>query len=749
MSLSDRLCRRPSRFNQIKLPLERPSRPVRPAILLRSAVPTPVARRVATAMLLAIVAVLALVPNERPSAVADEREQETAALKKWLAQELLVPGQTQEDVCVLTERRTPVLSIPADLDSWRTKAEELRVKTLETVVFRGVPKSWREGPPQVIWGDDLEGGPGYRMRKLRYEALPGLWIPAVLYVPEKKVGRVPVGLAVNGHDPLGKAAKYKQLRCINQAKRGMLVLNVEWLGMGQLRSNNFAHGRMNQLELVGVAGLAPFYLAMQRGLDVLLAQEGADRTRVAVSGLSGGGWQTIFISALDPRVTLSNPVAGYSSFITRARHHSDLGDSEQTPTDMATVVDYTHLTALRAPRPTLLTYNVKDDCCFASAHALPPLLAAATPAYRMFGAESALTQHVNHDPGTHNFERDNREAFYRLLSANFSSTDSPWPTTEIESEAELKTVEQLNVPLPADNADFHSLALAAAKAQPRDAGPPSLVDLQGAAAEKAAAEWRRGFRERLQPVVRIPQLAVMAQQLDQSEQAGIRATLWRLRLGETWTLPVIEFTKLAKAGATDATPARTPTTLMVSDSGRASLADDIRGELAAGRNVVVVDLFSWGECTMKNRGYLFSLLVATVGERPLGVQAGQLQAVAKWLAAERRAAELELVARGPRASLAALVAAASDDGPVAGLRLVGSHGSLHEVLEQNLSVDQAPELFCFGLLNATDILQLAAAVAPRPVRFVEPSARAKQELAALKTWYSKLGKSFDPLAVQP
>ena len=101
--------------------------------------------------------------------------------------------------------------------------------------------------------------------------------------------------------------------------------------------------------------------------------------RVAVSGLSGGGWQTIFISALDTRVTLTNPVAGYSSFHTRIKHHKDLGDSEQTPCDLATFADYTHLTAMLAPRAALLTFNSKDNCCFESGYALPPLLEAAGP----------------------------------------------------------------------------------------------------------------------------------------------------------------------------------------------------------------------------------------------------------------------------------------------------------------------------------------------------------------------------------
>src|SRR6185437_6311588 len=100
----------------------------------------------------------------------------------------------------------------------------MRQETLECVVFRGEAAKWRDAETQVVWLDTIEGGPGYRIKKLRYEALPGLWIPALLYVPEEVRGRVPVMLAVNGHDGKGKAADYKQIRCINLAKRGMLVL---------------------------------------------------------------------------------------------------------------------------------------------------------------------------------------------------------------------------------------------------------------------------------------------------------------------------------------------------------------------------------------------------------------------------------------------------------------------------------------------------------------------------------------------
>ena len=404
---------------------------------------------------------------------------DTAVLTALLSRPILETGTPLAEVQAFTEAR--VLAMPAvtTLDAWRKFADRTRRDVLEKIVFRGeLARQWRDAKTQVEWLDTIPGGPGYSIRKLRYEALPGLWIPALLYLPDGVSGKIPVHLAVNGHDKEGKAAPYKQLRCINLAKRGIASLNVEWFAQGRLRTDGFVHYRMNQLDLCGVSGLAPFYLAMSRGLDALLALPYADPTRVAVSGLSGGGWQTIAISSLDLRVTLANPVAGYSSYRTRARYPSDLGDSEQTPNDLATVADYTHLTALLAGRSALLTYNAADNCCFASDHALPPLLAAAEPVFQLYGQPQRLRSHINTDPGTHNFEVDNRQAFYRMIGATFFPSDAAFNATEIPSQPEVKTAVQLEVPLPPGNLDFHQLALAASKNLPR----------AGAATRKKLAE---------------------------------------------------------------------------------------------------------------------------------------------------------------------------------------------------------------------------------------------------------------------
>ena len=107
-----------------------------------------------------------------------------------------------------------------------------------------------------------------------------------------------------------------------------------------------------------------------------------------MTGLSGGGWQTIFISSLDTRVTAAIPNAGYIGLDVRLAHRSDMGDLEQNPSDLATVADYTHLTALLAPRPALLIYNQKDDCCYQSHRAKPSVYDPIRPLYEQLLARS-------------------------------------------------------------------------------------------------------------------------------------------------------------------------------------------------------------------------------------------------------------------------------------------------------------------------------------------------------------------------
>lgn len=634
---------------------------------------------------------------------------DTPFIKETLAKPIIGPRQAMADVQAYVTSRVPRMPSVKSAEEWSRTVEQLRADVAENVLFRGAAASWRDANARVEWLDTIEGGPGYHIRKLRLEALPGLWVPALLYEPTVLNGKVPVVLNVNGHDGKGKAADYKQVRCINLAKRGMIALNLEWFGMGQLRTDGFQHGLINAIDLCGTSGIATHFLAMKRGLDVLLAHEHADPSRVGVTGLSGGGWQTVFISGLDPRVTLTDPVAGYSSFLTRAQHFSDLGDSEQTPCDLATVVDYTHLTAMMAPKPTLLTFNAKDNCCFASPHALPPLVDAVAPIFALFGVPGNFRAHVNFDPGDHNYLLDNRQALYQMMADHWSTFGFVINPKEVPSDSEIQSAEALNVPLPATNLDFHQLALGLARELPRASESPTTEN---------RSAWQADRRERLRRIVRPFEGDVKATEIGKEEHDGTRATFWKLRVAETWTVPVVELVRES--------PDRT--VIVLCDQGRTDCAGPIEGLVNSGARVLALDPFYFGESRMAEKDYLWALLLSSVGERPLGTQAGQVVSAAAWAKSRFGGSPIEVVSIGPRTSVIGLVAAALAPETIDGAELNRPLGSLKQLLEENRVYTHAPELFCFGLLESFDVKQLAALVAPRPVRLVDPDERAKAEL---------------------
>jgi hypothetical protein len=280
------------------------------------------------------------------------------------------------------------------------------------------------------------------------------------------------------------------------------------------------------------------------------------------------------------------------------------------------------------------------------------------------------------------------------------------------------------VPLPEKNHNFNTLALELCQSLPREGELP-------ASAEKADL-WQKQRRERLADLVKAKEYRVAAQEAGKETKGDLQATYWRLRIGDAWTVPAVELTRGEFKG----------TTLLVADGGRKSVAPEAQRLLGEGQRVVAVDPFYVGESKIQQKDFLFALLVSAVGDRPLGLQASQIRAIAWWLDRDRRIKPVNIVAHGNRATLAALVAAGIEPMSIGRLELHDCFGSLKEVIEQGRGVNQAPELFTFGLLGEFDIKQLVALAAPRPVRLVKPSDRAKTELAGLSDWYALLGKPF-------
>ena len=172
--------------------------------------------------------VLLLLPACTPPRAAAQSD--SSLISSLLQQRLQTEPVVAEQLRRVMGARVPALRVPRESAEWDAEAERLHAREL-AVLYHGWPQAWVDAPPKFEQVGAIEGR-GYRIRKLRYEVVPGMYSAALLYEPEHLSGKVPAVLNVHGHEPQGKAAEYKQKRCINEARRGILALNLEWFAFG-------------------------------------------------------------------------------------------------------------------------------------------------------------------------------------------------------------------------------------------------------------------------------------------------------------------------------------------------------------------------------------------------------------------------------------------------------------------------------------------------------------------------------------
>lgn len=216
-------------------------------------------------------------------------QSDSEQVKSILARQLQPPEVVTYQLEQFLLEQVPALPAPSNAAQWSAQAEQIRQRLIENTILSGWPQGWRISPPRFEDLGIVPSGPGYRLRKLRYEIVPGFYTTALLYEPAQLSGKAPGVLDVMGHFGPGKASDFEQRLCINQALRGMIALNPEWLDMGELRSKENSHSFSAHLNLVGADGVGLFFLAMRKALDILYDNPQVDRERIGVTGLSGGG----------------------------------------------------------------------------------------------------------------------------------------------------------------------------------------------------------------------------------------------------------------------------------------------------------------------------------------------------------------------------------------------------------------------------------------------------------------------------
>ena len=632
-----------------------------------------------------------------------EREHLTELLKDEIVSPAVADFQMRQHI---VQGVAPLPKVPATPAEWTASADQLRRHLVNDVVFHGWPKQWVDSAPKFEERGVIETGHGYRIRKLRFEIVPGFYSSGLLYEPDELDGTVPAILNLSGHDgPLGYSYEFKQKRCISFAKHGIMALNLEWFGFGELSKEDNDHSFAAHLDLTGSNGVGLFYLAMRRGMDYLYLHPHVDRRRIGVTGLSGGGWQTIVLSSLDERVKASNPVAGFASTISRvqAKDFGDMGDIEQSATDFLQGSDYPYLVALMAPRPILLTYNGEDDCCFRASLAKPRIFDAIQPFFSLFGKVDNLNWHENRDPGDHNYQLDNRLADYSFFTKQFGL---PPISNEAGIPAELRSYEELVTALPEDNLTILGLARQLGRQITRSPIPTT-------ASERKA--WASSERDKLREIVRYQPVELQdtwATAMTKNRDVQSISYLFQLNNGLSangiWLRSILQSSDTA------------PVTIVLNDDGRSAAADVVLQRFSRGEQVLALDLMFTGSAWKGKDTFEFAQMLGGLGERPLGLQAAQLIRIVRWAEQKSGTAKVRLEATGMRNQAAALVAAALEPELFSEITVRDGIRSFSYLLEKPVTYAQAPELFCLDLYKEFDIDRLEGLAAPATFQSRQP-----------------------------
>jgi hypothetical protein len=251
--------------------------------------------------------------------------------------------------------------------------DELRRKALE--VIGGLPGEKTPLNPRVTGTIPMDG---YRIEKVVFESLPGIHVTALVYVPDAPAGRMPAVLLACGHSPLGKAYPAYQEIAVRLARRGYVVLCWDPVGQGE-RSQFWdkAHGRSrynlvcgehavlgNFATIAGTSLVRYMVWDGMRAVDYLLTRDDVDGGRLAITGTSGGGFQSLWTGALDTRIAVVLPSCFPTALPMRMANRifeDPDSDPEQDPPGLVSAgLDHAGLLLLAYPRPLHVSAAVLD-----------------------------------------------------------------------------------------------------------------------------------------------------------------------------------------------------------------------------------------------------------------------------------------------------------------------------------------------------------------------------------------------------
>jgi dienelactone hydrolase len=279
------------------------------------------------------------------------------------------PADAQLKQYFLTEAATLSERCLADirtLDDWTSQRAEFRRQYQEMLGLLPFPE--RADLKPVITGK-LDH-PEFTIEKLQFQALPGLYVTAALFLPKNAPQPAPTILYECGHWRLvtngisygNKAAAVYQGDGAWFARNGYVCLVLDTVLAGEIQGIHTGT-RDKGLWWWNSRGYTPAGVEAWfgiRALDYLSTRPEVDTNRFGITGHSGGGAYSWAVTALDDRIKAAAPLAGMADL--HAHVIEGIMDSHcdcNFPINYYRW-DFPQIAALAAPRPLLIGGTDRD-----------------------------------------------------------------------------------------------------------------------------------------------------------------------------------------------------------------------------------------------------------------------------------------------------------------------------------------------------------------------------------------------------
>lgn len=229
---------------------------------------------------------------------------------------------------------------------WENRSEVIRAGIISGMKLDQMPK--RDTPFNAFIHTTREMD-GYIVENIAIESFPGFFITGNLYRPSSPAPfqKSPGILSVHGHGTDLRFGESVQKRSAAFARMGAVVFAYDMIGYGDSK----------QVDHKIPIALSIQTYNSQRVIDYLISRPDVDPDLIGVTGESGGGTQTIMITAIDPRIKVSVPVVMVSAFffggcVCESGMPVHKSENHQT--------NNVEIAALCAPRPMLLVSDGGD-----------------------------------------------------------------------------------------------------------------------------------------------------------------------------------------------------------------------------------------------------------------------------------------------------------------------------------------------------------------------------------------------------